>query len=142
MVQLSHPYMTIGKTIALTIWTFVRKMMSLLFSTLSRLVIAFLPKSKLLVDLNWGNHPRFRVGLIQSAGKPSGWNKGFLDEEEVLPVDSSFGSCRVFSCPSSQPTPQISDSSNQPYNHLSQFLAIHLLLVLLLLLNHIYRYRY
>ena len=43
MVQLSHPYMTIGKTIALTRRTFVGKVMSLLFNTLSRLVIAFLP---------------------------------------------------------------------------------------------------
>ena len=46
MVQLSHPYMTIGKTIALTRWTFVGKVISLLFNILSRLVIAFLPRSK------------------------------------------------------------------------------------------------
>ena len=46
MVQLSHPYMTTGKTIALTVWTFVSKVMSLLFNMLSRFVIAFLPKSK------------------------------------------------------------------------------------------------
>ena len=46
MVQLSHPYMITGKTIALTIWTFVGKVMSLLFNMLSRLVIAFLPMSK------------------------------------------------------------------------------------------------
>ena len=46
MVQLSHLYMTTGKTIALTIWTFVGKMMPLLFNMLSRLVIAFLPGSK------------------------------------------------------------------------------------------------
>ena len=46
MVQLTHPYMTTGKTIALTIWTFVGKVMSLLFNMLSRLVIAFLPRSK------------------------------------------------------------------------------------------------
>ena len=46
MVQLSHPYMTTGKTIALTMWTFVSKVMSLLFNMLSRLVIAFLPRSK------------------------------------------------------------------------------------------------
>ena len=49
MVQLSHPYMTTGKTIALTIWTFVSKIMSLLFNMLSRLVIAFLPGSKYLL---------------------------------------------------------------------------------------------
>ena len=49
MVQLSHPYMTAGKTIALTRWTFVSKVMSLLFNMLSRFVIAFLPKSKHLL---------------------------------------------------------------------------------------------
>ena len=46
IVQLSHPYMTTGKNIALTRWTFVGKVMSLLFNMLSRLVIAFLPRSK------------------------------------------------------------------------------------------------
>ena len=46
MVQLSHPYMTTGKTIALTRWTFFGKVMSLLFNMLSRLVIAFLPRNK------------------------------------------------------------------------------------------------
>ena len=51
MVQLSHPYMTTGKLIALTIWTFVGKVMSLLFNTLSRFVIAFLPRSKCLLIL-------------------------------------------------------------------------------------------
>ena len=49
MVQLSHPYMTTGKTIALTRWTFVGKVMSLLFNILSRLVIIFLPRSKHLL---------------------------------------------------------------------------------------------
>ena len=48
IVQLSHPYMTTGKTIALTRQTFVGKVMSLLFNTLSGLVIAFLPRSKRL----------------------------------------------------------------------------------------------
>ena len=49
MAQLSHPFMTTGKTIALTIWTFVSKAMSLLFNTLSRLAIAFLARSKCLL---------------------------------------------------------------------------------------------
>ena len=48
IVQLSHPYMTTGKTIALTRWTFVDKVMSLLFNMLSRLDIIFLPRSKRL----------------------------------------------------------------------------------------------
>ena len=46
IVQLSHPYMTTGKTIGLTRWTFVGTVMSLLFNMLSRLVITFLPRSK------------------------------------------------------------------------------------------------
>ena len=56
IVQLSHPYMTTGKTIALTRWTFVGKIMSLLFNTLSRLVIAFLPRSKHLLT-SWLQSP-------------------------------------------------------------------------------------
>ena len=48
MVKISHPYMSNGKTIALTRWTFDSKVMSLLFNMLSRLVIAFLPRSKCL----------------------------------------------------------------------------------------------
>ena len=50
IVQLSHPYMTTGKTIALTRWTFVDKVMSLLFNMLSRFVIAFLPRNKCLLS--------------------------------------------------------------------------------------------
>ena len=49
IVQLSHPYMTTGKTIALTRWTFVSKVMSVLFNMLSRLIIVFLPRSKCLL---------------------------------------------------------------------------------------------
>ena len=56
IVQLSHPYMTTGKTIALTSWTFVGKVMSLLFNMLSRLVITFLPKSKRLL-ISWLQSP-------------------------------------------------------------------------------------
>ena len=55
-VQLSHPYITTGKTIALTRWTFVGKVMSLLFNMLSRLVITFLPKSKRLL-ISWLQWP-------------------------------------------------------------------------------------
>ena len=56
IIQLSHPYMTIGKTIALTRWTFVDKVMSLLFNMLSRLVITFLPRSKHLL-ISWLQSP-------------------------------------------------------------------------------------
>ena len=56
IVQLSHPYMTTGKTIALTRRTFVGKIMSLLFDMLSRLVITFLPRSKCLL-ISWLQSP-------------------------------------------------------------------------------------
>ena len=56
MVQLSHSYMTTGKTIALTRWTFVGKVMSLLFNMLSMLVISFLPRSKRLL-ISWLQSP-------------------------------------------------------------------------------------
>ena len=52
MIQLSHPYMTTGKTIVLTIWIFTGKVMSQLFNMLSRFVIAFLPRSKCLL-ISW-----------------------------------------------------------------------------------------
>ena len=55
-IQLSHPYMTTGKTIALTRQTFVGKVMSLLFNMLSRLVIAFLPRSQRLL-ISWQQSP-------------------------------------------------------------------------------------
>ena len=61
MVQFSHPYMTIGKTLALTIWNFVGKVMSLLLNILSRFVRAFLPRSKHLL-ISW-LHPPSAVTL-------------------------------------------------------------------------------
>ena len=56
MVQLSHPYMTTGKTIVLTRWTFVGEVISLLFNMLSRLVTTFLPRSKHLL-ISWLQSP-------------------------------------------------------------------------------------
>ena len=56
ILQLSHSYLTTGKTIALTRWTFVGKVMSLLFNMLSRLVIGFLPRSKCLL-ISWLQSP-------------------------------------------------------------------------------------
>ena len=56
MVQLLHPYMTTGKNIPLTIWTFVGKVMSLLYKMWSRFVIAFLPRSKRLL-ISWLQSP-------------------------------------------------------------------------------------
>ena len=57
MIQLSHPYMTTGKTIALTRWTFVGRVISLLFNMLFRLVIAFLPRVALVVKKTKNNLP-------------------------------------------------------------------------------------
>ena len=56
MVQFSHPYMTTGKTIALTRWILLGKVVSLFFNMLSRLVIAFLPKSECLL-ISWPQSP-------------------------------------------------------------------------------------
>ena len=56
IVQFSHPYMTTGKALALTRWTFVDKVMSLLFNMLSRLVITFLPRSKRLLFIGCNHH--------------------------------------------------------------------------------------
>ena len=64
MVQLSHPYMTTGKTRALNRWTFVGKAMSLLFNMLSRLVIAFLPRSKHLL-IPWLQLPSIMILELQ-----------------------------------------------------------------------------
>ena len=72
-VQLSHPYMTTGKTIALTRWTFVGKVMSLFFNMLSRLVTTFLPRSKHLL-ISWLQSPSAviwtLVGLKKTLGTP------------------------------------------------------------------------
>ena len=68
MVQLSHPYTTTGKSIAFTRCTFVGKVMSLLFNMLSRLVIAFLPRSKCLL-ITWLQSPHIR-GQGQKPGGP------------------------------------------------------------------------
>ena len=62
IVQLSHPYMTTGKTIALTRQTFIGKVMSLLFNMLSRFVLAFLPRSKGLL-ISWLQSPSAAMKL-------------------------------------------------------------------------------
>ena len=77
IVQLSHPYMTIGKTMALTRRTFVDKVMSLFFNMLSRLVIAFLPRSKCLL-ISWLQSPssvilETRIGFLAKC-KTKYWN--------------------------------------------------------------------
>ena len=70
IVQLSHPYMTTGKTIALTRWTFAGKVMSLLFNILSRLVITFLPRSKHLL-ISWLQSPSAVILEPQKTKSPT-----------------------------------------------------------------------
>ena len=88
MVQLSHPYMTTGENIALTRWTFVGKVMSLLFNMPSRLVITFLPRSKrlsisgVMMDFPGGSDGKASVynvgdlGSIPGSGRPAGDGNG------------------------------------------------------------------
>ena len=78
-VQLSQPYMTTGKTIALTRWTFVGKVISLLFSMLSRLVITFLPRNKRLL-ISWLQSPSAVI----------------LEPPKIK--SDTVSTCRVFSC--------------------------------------------
>ena len=74
IVQLSHPYMTTGKTLALTRWTFVDKVVSLLFNMLSRLVITFLPRSKRLL-ISWLQSPSAVILERKRKGK---WSRSVV----------------------------------------------------------------
>ena len=99
MVQLSHPYMTTEKTIALTRWTFVGKVMSLLFNMLSKLVITFLPRSKRLL-ISWLHsasavilEPRKINSATVSPVSPSIWHEVILLGRKVMTnLDSIFKS--------------------------------------------------
>ena len=94
IVQLSHPYMTTGKTIVLTRWTFINKVMSLLFNMLSRLVIAFLPRSKCLL-ISWLQSPSAVIlepPKIKSA--PVSTVSTFVCHE-VMGPDSMIGRCPI-----------------------------------------------
>ena len=108
MAQLSHPYMTTGKTIALTRWTFVGKVMSLLFDMLSRLVISFLPKTKHLL-ISWLHSPSVVIlefkkikSVAVSIVSPSIWH-------EVMGPDAVIFVFRMLSC-----KPAFSPSSRGP----------------------------
>ena len=92
MVQLSHPYTTTGKAIALTIWTFVSNVLSPLFNTLSRFVIAFLPRSKHLL-ISWLQSPStviLELKKIKAVTVPT-----FFPSKchEVMYPDLSFFEC-------------------------------------------------
>ena len=74
-IQPSHPCMTTGKTIALTRWTFVGKVMSLLFNMLSRLVITFLPRSQCLL-ISWLQHSLKSIPLVNYSDDENRWEGG------------------------------------------------------------------
>ena len=104
MVQLSHPYMTTGKTRDLTIQTFAGKVMSLLFNTMSRFVIAFLPRSKHLL-ISWLQSP---YTVIWGAKKikspfPIGWQLPSLAEKILKAVALAHVST-ISAMPLSNPT--------------------------------------
>ena len=109
MVQLSHLYMTTGKTIALTIWTLVDKVMSLLFNMLSRFVIAFLPRNRHLL-ISWLQlsstvilQPNERKLVTVSTFSPSICHEVMkvhwlvVDLKEFVPVTTLFGQESFFS---------------------------------------------
>ena len=90
MVQLSHPYMTAGKTIALTTWTFVSEVMALFFNTLSRFVITFPPKSKRLL-ISWLHslsvvilEPEKMKSVTVSIFSPSIWHEVMGPDAMIL----------------------------------------------------------
>ena len=87
MVQLSHPYMTTGITIALTRQAFVSKVMSLLFNMLSRLVIAFLPRSKRLL-ISWLQSSS--AVILEPKKIKSVTVSTFSSSHEVIGLDLSF----------------------------------------------------
>jgi len=96
-VQLSHPYMTTGKIIALTRWTFVGKVMSLLFNILSRLVITFLPRSKRLL-ISWLQSPSAVIKITLNNNQ--NYTNLFLSPLLVKPRSlTAFKTCRLlFNC--------------------------------------------
>ena len=88
MVQLSHPYITTGKTIALTRWTLVGKVMSLIFNILSKLVITFLPRSEHLL-ISWLQSP-FTVIL-----KPPKIKSGTVSSVSIFICYEVMGPCAM-----------------------------------------------
>ena len=89
-VQLSHPYMTTGKTIALTRWSFVGKVMSLLLNMLSRLVITFLPRSKRLL-ISWLQSPSAVILEPKKIKSDTVSTVSPSISHEVIGPDASFG---------------------------------------------------
>ena len=89
IVQFSHPYMTTGKTIALTRWTFVGKVMSLLFNMLSKLVIAFLQRSKCLL-ISWLQSPSWSPEITNYKALRTPYILNFAGRERYVYLTSTF----------------------------------------------------
>ena len=110
IVQLSHPYMTTGKTIALTRWTFVGKVISLLFHMLSRLVITFLPRSKRLL-ISWLQSPS--AVILEPPKIKSDDKEGWAPKKRcfwIVVMDKTFES--ALDCKKVQP---VNPKGNQPW---------------------------
>ena len=95
IVQLSHPYMTTGKTIALTRWNFVGKVMSLLFNMLSRLVITFLPRSKCLL-ISWLQSPSVVILEPQKINSCITWLNNWIFWRFSFPIHEMKNLERVY----------------------------------------------
>ena len=106
MVHLSHPYMTTGKTIALTRWTFVGKVMSLPYNMLSRLVIAFLPSKHFLIS--WLQSPSAVILEPPPKKKINSDTVSTLSLHDALPIYSQ----------ESSPTPQFKSINSSPLSFL------------------------
>ena len=116
-VQLSHPYMTTGKTIALTKWTFVSKVMSLLFNMLYRLVIVFLLRSKYLL-ISWLQSPS---AVILEPKKIKSLTASIVSPSicrEVMALDAMILVFRILSQLSSSPFSPPSRGSLVPLHFL------------------------
>ena len=116
MVQLSHPYMTTGKTIALTRWTFVGKVMTLLFNMLSRLVIAFLSRSKCFL-ISWLQLPSAMILVPEKIKSVTVSTVSSYICHEVMGPDpwSSFFECWVLSQLLHSPLSPSSRGSSAPF---------------------------
>ena len=103
IIQLSHPYITTGKTIALTRWTFVGKVMYLLFNMLSRLVIAFLPRSKRLL-ISWFQSFSVQYSSVQSLSRVQLFATPWIAARQAsLSITNSWSSLRLTSIESVMP---------------------------------------
>ena len=127
MVQHSHPYMTVGKTILLTMWAFVGKVMSLLFNTLSRFVTAFLPRSKHLL-ISWLQSPSAVILEAKKIKSVSASTFSLCICHEAMEPDAMISAfeCWVSRQPSHSPLSPSSRDSLVPLHFLSEWYHLHI----------------